>query len=74
MLDFGHAVEATKARHEYVSQGMETARLLAQWGWVRSCAYRDRLLCGFGSVLVSVGRWLRQRYRLDANGLIPGNG
>lgn len=72
MLGFSYAMEETKARHEYTSQGMETARLLAQWGWVRFCAYRDRLLCGLASVLVSVGLWLQKRYRLDANGLALG--
>lgn len=74
MLDFGHALEETKARHEYVSQGMATAQLLAQWGSVRLSAYRDRLLRGFGSTLVSVGLWLQQRYRLGANRLSLGTG
>ena len=59
------AQDVMERRHEFVSEGAQSARWLAQIVAERFGASRKRLLLAASDALLSVGRWLKQKGTLS---------
>ena len=58
------AGDAMERRYEFVSEGAETTRWLAQFVSEGFRAYRDHLFQAASIALLSLGSWLAQRHLL----------